>query len=286
MRYSEWKENESSQQSGYQVHRVTMSEPWQYPEHGHRGFCEMVYVMEGTLNHVVNGRELTQQAGDLILLRTDDRHKLAGCGFSYANIMFQDNWLVRLEQYTQLRGQAQQLLLAEEAPRARIPAERETAFREMIDELISNSRLESGRMVFSGFLAVAATRYLAPVMRQTMPEALPDWLHKSILWLNRQRKALPSLADLVRFSCRSQEHLTRAFTRHLGISPSRYLARMRIEQAAIHLASTNYSVQEIAGLCGFVNESYFYRLFRKNKNTTPLAYRRKHGPRSIQRNHR
>lgn len=283
MNYSKWHENENSQRSGYQIQQVSASDKWRYEEHFHRGFCEIVYVLSGSLEQTVNGQKIIQNCGDLILLRADDIHSLTGHSFSYANIMFQENWLLRLEQYTQRRGQAQQLLQAENAPRTQIPREQQSAWRGMIDELIGCSRYESGRLVFSNFLALVVNRYLTPNTTEALPEGMPDWLYQTVLWLHRQHNAPPALSKLVQKSCRSQEHLTRAFTQYLQVSPARYIANMRIDQAAVLLSSTNYSVQEICAICGFANESYFYRLFRKQKKNTPLAFRRRFGPRSIQR---
>ncbi len=282
MRVSKWQENESSLSSGYQIQRVARSEPWSYEEHYHRGFCEIVYVLEGALEQVINGRTVMMQSGDMVLLRADDRHALSGCNFSYANIMFPENWLSRLEQYTQLRGQAAQLLTDPLPPRAGIAHEHQSAFCHLIDELISNCRHERGRLVFSYFLMLAVTRHLAPGRRQKLPADMPDWLLKTVIWMQQQPAAAPGIAELVRYSCRSQEHFTRCFSAHMGMTPSRYLAEMRIEQAAVLLSATNHPVQEVSNMCGFANESYFYRLFKKLKGMPPLAFRRKHGSRSIQ----
>ncbi len=69
------------------------------------------------------------------------------------------------------------------------------------------------------------------------------------------------------------QHLCRLFHGNLGLRPLEYITQKRIHAAQEYLSANNYSIPEIAVLCGYDNINYFYRMFRKYTGCTPTAYR-------------
>ena len=61
----------------------------------------------------------------------------------------------------------------------------------------------------------------------------------------------------------------------MGITPLEYLTDLRMKKAEIMLSSLwtrDYSVSEIAELCGFDNALYFSRVFRKHFGCSPSDF--------------
>jgi len=58
-----------------------------------------------------------------------------------------------------------------------------------------------------------------------------------------------------------------------GLTPSEYIDQVRIEFAAHLLRSDERSIDEVVEACGFDNNSYFYRLFKRQYGTTPRQFR-------------
>ncbi len=75
----------------------------------------------------------------------------------------------------------------------------------------------------------------------------------------------------------SPGHLARLFKEQYGLSPSEYLARLRVDRARQLLAETDLSVLDIAYTAGFASLSHFYTCFRAQTGCTPRAYREKRG---------
>lgn len=78
------------------------------------------------------------------------------------------------------------------------------------------------------------------------------------------------LADMLRVS-RSTLH--RIFTKHMDTSPSEYLIRIRLQNAAELLQQTILPVREIALASGFSDPAYFCRLLKKRLGETPTEIR-------------
>lgn len=61
-----------------------------------------------------------------------------------------------------------------------------------------------------------------------------------------------------------------------GVSPKQDILHARVEKAKSLLAMTGQPFSQIALLCGFENENYFSRSFKRLVRQTPSAYRRQH----------
>jgi AraC-like DNA-binding protein len=67
----------------------------------------------------------------------------------------------------------------------------------------------------------------------------------------------------------SVSSLQRAFAKYFGISPGQYLIGLRMNRALELLREDALPVKEIAFLCGFSDEKYFSRAFKKRYGTPP-----------------
>jgi len=99
---------------------------------------------------------------------------------------------------------------------------------------------------------------------------LPEWL------LEHLAEPLPvtRLADEVNMSVR---HFCRVFARTFGMSPSRYVERLRLERSRLLLTSTRSPVERIAARVGYANADAFARAFRRCYGASPRDYRERFG---------
>jgi AraC-like DNA-binding protein len=94
----------------------------------------------------------------------------------------------------------------------------------------------------------------------------------------RQRSAegwnLERMAELAGYS---SYHFLRLFQQVMGKSPNRYVTECRIDTAKLLLATTAWSVTEVAARCGFAQASYFIKVFRAAEGLSPNKYRLLYG---------
>lgn len=100
-----------------------------------------------------------------------------------------------------------------------------------------------------------------------------DSIIKAINCINNNLSRNISVTEIARECNVSVNTLERRFLRELNISPSAYVKKKRLANAA-KLLSEGYSVTEAAELSGFADCSNFILLFKKAYQTTPLKYKK------------
>ena len=83
---------------------------------------------------------------------------------------------------------------------------------------------------------------------------------------------LEGLDDLASRLEISKAHLIRTFTRETGISPAKYITRVRVEYAKLLLQDEDTSIIYVAEASGFANANYFAKVFRRETGMSPSEY--------------
>ena len=71
----------------------------------------------------------------------------------------------------------------------------------------------------------------------------------------------------------NSDYLSSLFHQKFGQTLTSYILSLRIDRAKEFLQSTDLSVQEISERVGFVNQTYFFRQFKKECGMTPQQFR-------------
>ena len=71
----------------------------------------------------------------------------------------------------------------------------------------------------------------------------------------------------------SYAHFRRLFEQFFQVPPGAFLLSARLEKAAGLLSGTTLTIREIAHECGFQDEFYFSRIFKKYRALPPKSYR-------------
>jgi transcriptional regulator GlxA family with amidase domain len=72
----------------------------------------------------------------------------------------------------------------------------------------------------------------------------------------------------------SSSYFCRAFKNALGVPPHSNLMRTRVQRAQVLLLASDAPVADIAASCGFADQPYFTRLFKRFVGEAPRAWRR------------
>lgn len=108
--------------------------------------------------------------------------------------------------------------------------------------------------------------YLTPEYGST------ERLSRLLEWLPEHLDADLSLERLADRAGMSARTFSRVFTRDLGMSPARYIERVRVEAARALLQDNSLPISRVAAICGFRHPETLRRAFQRHLSVSPQEY--------------
>jgi len=243
-------------------------------QHGHRDLCEWVVVVEGRMQHSINGEAYQDERGSITLIRPGDIHRISGRNFSLINVVFPPLWLNSLGTLWRTPWLHDQIL-AGPSPRVRIAEEEFSALESLLMKTLAGGRGVQARHCLTTFFSSLLSGYFSTYLeeKEVHPDNCPDWFRDTLDWINRNAGHNLTLDQLRRKACKCPEHLAREFLKWQGCAPREYLLRQRLNHAANLLIATNTPITEISLMTDFANLSHFCRKFKDHFGLTPREYR-------------
>lgn len=242
-------------------------------EHTHE-FDELVIVDKGYGVQVFNGELYFVQEGDVFLVKENDRHFYNELGTLklmnlHINTAYQFRYLKQLtailEQiyiphcthfvWLMPKSKAFCLDLIRKIPRLTANTEDIRDFQlESIFMQLLNTIMQS-RHVIERNSTEYKIRNVLIYLQQHYAEDI-DWQQLSEQFFITNKTMTRKLKELT------------------GMTPVNYLNRLRVLSARDKLRHSDYTVTEIAGLCGFNNSDYFAKCYKKNFSVSPSDERK------------
>ena len=104
-----------------------------------------------------------------------------------------------------------------------------------------------------------------------------DIVYKAIEYIKANYRKHISLEELAGITYMSRTYLSTLFKKETGYSISEYINYIRVDRAQSFLIESDMSIAEVARMCGFEDQSYFTKVFRKITGVTPKKYRGSRG---------
>ncbi|EPP0238286.1 HTH-type transcriptional activator RhaS [Escherichia fergusonii] len=243
-----------------------------FPEH-HHDFHEIVIVEHGTGIHVLNGQPYTISGGMVCFIRDSDRHMYEHTdNLNLTNVLYRSpdkfrflaglhqllpqecnghypsHWRIdqhTLQQVRQLITRLEQVSAGQDLSTV---ANREILFMQLLVALRKNSLLEGDENTDARLNHLIAW--------------LEDHFAEAVSW--------EAIANRFALSLRT---LHRQLKQHTGLTPQRYLNRLRLVKARHLLRHSDDSVTHIAFSCGFADSNHFSTLFRREFGWSPREIR-------------
>lgn len=110
---------------------------------------------------------------------------------------------------------------------------------------------------------------------KTTGTANSDELIRVQEWIDQNLNKVLKVSQLAELATMSVRNFSRKFTQEIGLPPSRYIAKARLNKARLLLEETNTSITRIAHLSGYGNSEILRRLFIRELNVSPSEYRKR-----------
>lgn len=252
-----------------------------FPEHCH-DYVEVVYMCSGTTTHIVNGKTIRLQQGELLFLSQSARQEILraeendiAVNFVVLPEFFQEALSIIGEEATPLRRFLLDCLFEQNSGPGYLlfQVSDDVQIQNLVENLICsllydtpNRRKVSQMTMTLLFLQLLGhTDKLAwdsqegtilQVLRYVDDHYVDGSLHEAAALLHSDVSSL-----------------SREIRRKSGKTYTELVQEKRLNQAAFLLRSTDRKVEDIALAVGYENISYFHRIFRKEYGVSPRQFR-------------
>lgn len=235
-----------------------------------RADYQLLYIADGKLQLLVNGKQQAAQKGNMILFRPGEPQMYEFYAKDKPEIYwvhFTGNNVNRILEYYNIKSVTNVFFTG-------ISGNYGWVFNQMIQEL--------------------------QLKRTNFPDMLSLYLRQLLLWINRNHEeeikiSASSVSDIekalqyfnknyylpIEIEKYASEHgmtpcyFIRIFKKFVKTSPMQYIVSLRINSAINQLDNTDSSISKIAESVGYEDAHYFSRLFRRHVGMSPSAYRKK-----------
>lgn len=137
-----------------------------------------------------------------------------------------------------------------------------------LDILAKESDFENMKMSASAIFSDLSVKYSESFYRGTS-QIIKD----TVEYINKHYKEKLTLKNIAELFHVNQSYLSLLFKKEMGRSYTEYLTFLRLREAKKLLGNTDLNLTQIAYRCGFDDQSYFSKVFRKVEGITPRKYR-------------
>jgi len=237
-------------------------------------YYELVYVIEGTAEHVVNGVSHAVGPGSMFLLTPADFHEILPTGdgpLTCYNVVIDPS---------ALDGQQLQELLPT-APEGSVRMicgyrDAEADFRRLYAE--SQQQRPGTAALMHALLRCILIEFArrceqAPGTQPQRPFRTDSGIQRAILYIDHHFREQLTLAEVAAQAHLSPNYFSERFRAFTGTSFQAYLQQRRLRFARSLLAATGIGVTEACHAAGFNSVSHFGRAYRRRYGQAPSAFR-------------
>ncbi len=256
------------------------------PDHVH-DWHEIVYVYSGKGTFFIDQHFYEVQENDVFILPANTIHRAvpdSELPITSTALFFHPSTLIHtsfMRSFTFSR-------IFEESNREKIyrysipkgRKERLTKYLEEMDMEYDKSYVDSSEtlLLLLHMLLLDLNRYCLKQQQENTFEFEPEWLKKSLLYIDQNLGDSLNLLTISNIAAVSPAHFSRIFKELIGLNVTEYVTTKRLILAKEKLLSTNDPIYTIANQCGYNSMPHFFRVFKNRFGITPKEFRKQKIP--------
>lgn len=99
-------------------------------------------------------------------------------------------------------------------------------------------------------------------------------LHKSVRYINEHFTEQIKITELAKIENMCMTTFNLHFKKYMGLAPSKYIIKLRMQLAIDLLLNSELSIQEISLHCGYNDYNFFTKVFKSEIGVPPTEYRK------------
>lgn len=237
--------------------------PFKGCSHPHRhSFFEIEYIINGSGEYIVNGKNYPFESGVLYFMTPADFHTVQSPDSEIINIMF-------AAEYAEAKGLL--TLINMSSPCFELKDESDRIFiTTILEEILSSFRKKE--IDFSLKLLSCLLDKLAFLCENSAP-LLSTGIGKALIYLLGNFKNGITLTDAAAIAGFTPEYFSSVFKKELGVTFKQYLNRLQFDYAVKLLKFSDLNVSEVCYEAGFNDYANFERRFKLRFKSTPTQYK-------------
>ncbi len=241
-------------------------------------FYEIFLVVDGHIEHHINGQVDHLTRGALVFIRPDDTHRFRQAphvGCVLINLAFLAETFDALVDFLGFREE--RIISPALPPQTLLDGTTSGALRYRLQDWGRSIYQDSdyAKRTLRALLAHMMSQFfLGDATHNTKP--VPPWMQDVITAMQQPEHFVEGRAALMRLAQRTPAYVGRSFKAHLNTTPSAFINNLRLDHATDLLLQTDHSPTQIAYDVGFNNLSHFYYLFKARWDCSPNEFRKRH----------
>ena len=255
-----------------------------FPSHRHN-YVEVLYVCEGSLTNIIDGKQVVVRKGELLFLNQFTRHEILPAGENDIAINFMilpeffdvaysmagnnnvlANFLVNVLRRDEERGEYLYFKVSE-------VLQIQNLLENMIYSLVTgngeDNRINQTTMGLIFLYLLDSVQYV----EMRVPNQYENMISMSTLNYIEQQYRTATLTELCENLHLTMHVLSKMIKKTTGFNFKELLQRKRLNKAVELMCETDLSISDIIAAVGYENNSYFHRVFKERFHTTPRAFR-------------
>lgn len=253
--------------------------------HKHKDFSELVIVLNGSANHIVNDEKYLIKKGDVFVISNDTAHGFEDTeDFRICNIMYRSENLLSAD-YDIKKNAGFHALFVLEPYIAKEHSFKSKLILTPVDfekvHLLIDSMITEYKTRADGWETLLEASFITLVVMLSRLYSFGSItekmdiinIAKSVSYIENkytENISIDALAEICHYSPR---HFTRVFRDTYHTTPLNYILSLRINHACSLLKESRLPITTIAVQCGFNDINYFSRIFKKRMGLTPKEFR-------------
>ena len=255
-----------------------------FPAHRHN-FVEVLYVCEGSLTNIIDGKKVVVNKGELLFLNEFTKHEILKAGQNDIAINFMvlpeffdvaysmagnDNMLAdflgNVLRQDEERGEYLHFKVAE-------VLQIQNLLENMIYSLVTGkgdqNRINQTTMGLIFLYLLESVQYA----EMRLPNQYENMITMTTLDYIEQQYKTATLTELCEKLHLPMHMLSKMIRKNTGFNFKELLQRKRLNKSVELMCETDLPISDIIAAVGYENGSYFHRVFKERYHTTPRAFR-------------
>ena len=240
-------------------------------------FYEIFYILEGSIDHEINGTRSRLHAGDIVFTTPSDVHSFfrePGNRCKHRDIIIRPQFFQTVCHF--IDEDFQHAYDKNLLPKVvRLSQERlESYENRIINVILTSSTNATFHLASAKTLCISLLNNLIEVEKKQVDNHYPMWFRELLARFHMNdflREGLDEILSPFHFS---RSYMCRAFHKYLNCTMTDYLNEVRLQQATFLLQYTDDTILSICHDIGFSSISYFNKLFKEKYGMSPNAFRK------------